>query len=111
RFSSITGESLNSNLYILNTQNYTWITSTPTDQNPPTPTNSNNPYPTNSDNQSSSVTSSKNLLLTGIGIGVGAIIFITVIIFAGVLLYKRCYKASNAIPTPGNIDPYIYYEK
>ncbi|RIB20762.1 hypothetical protein C2G38_2178463 [Gigaspora rosea] len=84
------------NIYILDIQNYTWVTTfnVPTTTNPPKPTQNNGTSSTDQANNNSS-----NLYI-GIGIGAGVVILAVVLFIIGFCIYKNRHK-EEFIMTPG----------
>ncbi|KAF0502406.1 galactose oxidase [Gigaspora margarita] len=89
---------LNNNIYILNIQNNTWVTTIPaTTTKKPTATSTKSVIT----NQSSE-SSNHKILPIAIGIGVGGAIIVGVLSFAGYWYYKRRRRVLNSIQTPGS---------
>ncbi|KAF0492469.1 galactose oxidase [Gigaspora margarita] len=89
---------LNNNIYILNIQNNTWVTTIPaTTTKKPTATSTKSVI-TNQSSESSNY----KILPIAIGIGVGGAIIVGVLSFAGYWYYKRRRCVLNSIQTPGS---------
>ncbi|CAG8835607.1 34778_t:CDS:1, partial [Racocetra persica] len=87
---------LNNNMYIFNTQNYTWV-------NTFDASNINGSNPTNSDDKKDS--NDSILLGAKIGIGIGVLVALILIGVAGFFIYKkiRSHDHRHSIATPGSL--------
>jgi len=84
------------NIYILDIQNYTWVTTF----NVPTTTNPAKQTQNNGNSSSDQANNNSSNLYIGIGIGAGVVILAVVLFIIGFFIYKNRHK-QEIIATPG----------
>ncbi|KAF0442578.1 galactose oxidase [Gigaspora margarita] len=84
------------NIYILDIQNYTWVTTF----NILTTTNKAKQTPNNGNSSTDQANNNSSNLYVGIGIGAGVVILAVVLFITGLFIYKNRHK-ENFIATPG----------
>ncbi|KAF0428037.1 galactose oxidase [Gigaspora margarita] len=95
-FGANSASTFTNNIYILDIQNYTWVTTF----NVPTTTNQAKQMQSNSNSSTDQANNNYSYLYIGIGIGAGVVILTAVSFIIGFVIYKNRHK-EEIIATPG----------